>query len=228
MTLRNVAVCLGVLALVLCPAQAGIVSSLGVQDTTHTDPSVHVNASDFTAPSDAYPFDGSFIGSDVSGPNFSATWTFNYVVPALTTISAATFTVQMYDADVCTSTARNPVASFLVGTTDLTADLNTELLNDTCGTTNANRSGNINTETIILPASLFPTLLTGSVDVSLTLANVGRGVLGDTSFNGAELLYSELNLNTSANVTTPEPSTWLPILAGIGFVAGLRRRQRRQ
>jgi hypothetical protein len=209
----------------LSPAWGDITVSLGTKDTTNNNPAVHVNPVAVTFPSGAAPFDGTFIGSDINGPNFSADWNFTYVVPAFTTITAASFYLQIYDADVCTTTARNPVASFTIDGSDLTSALNTAFLADPCGSTNANRTGNVNKELITLPSSLFTPLLTSPASVHLALADLGRGILSaDTPFNGAELIYSELDLTTSP---VPEPSMWLPVVVGIGYMARRRRFARR-
>jgi PEP-CTERM motif len=209
------------------PARAGMVISLGVMDTTHNDPTIHWNPVDFTAPSGSAPFDGTFDGSSDTSANLNVSWTFNYVVPAFTAITAASFTIQIYDVDLCTVTPRSPVASFFLAGQDLTSALNTEFNNDACGTGNSgvsgntSRTGNINKETIVLPSLLFTPLLSGSATVTFTLANGGRGVLAnDTAFNGAELLYSELNLTTVTNAPSPEPGTWAMMLAGVAIGAG--------
>jgi hypothetical protein len=219
---------------VLSPAWGGLItSSLGLEDTTNNDPSIHVNPIAIAFPSGAAPFNGVLIGNDITGPSFSASWNFVYTVPSLTDIVGATFYLQIYDADVCTTASRvtTPVASsFTIDGTDLTGALNAAFDADACGTTNANRNGNVNKELITLPSSLYTSLLTSPATVSLTFSNLGRGVLGDTSFNGAELIYSELDLTTQPQEgkgggTTPEPASWSMLAAGCGLLI-LRRRAR--
>jgi hypothetical protein len=115
-----------VLAVSLCtmsPVLAGsIVVSLGVKDTTNNDPSIHVAPNALPSLSGLpSPFDGIFIGSDPSGPNFSADWQFSYTVPALESVTAATFYLQIYDADAAATTPHYPVGSFTINRIDLTS-----------------------------------------------------------------------------------------------------------
>lgn len=164
---------------------ATITSSLGVKDTTNNDPSIHVIPANITFPSAAAPFDGFSVGSDVSGPSLSTSWTFSYTIPALTSITGATFYLQTYDSDVCTTASRatTPVASvFSIDGVDLSGALNAAFSADACGSTNANRNGNVNKDLITLPGSLFTPLLTGPATVDLTYSNLGRGVLGGHLF----------------------------------------------
>jgi hypothetical protein len=69
---------------------------------------------------DPSPFDGTFNGTDPSGPNFSASWTFSY--GALSNITAATLSLGILDSD--SAATGNQVASFVLnGSIDLTTPL---------------------------------------------------------------------------------------------------------
>jgi hypothetical protein len=174
----------------------------------------------------AAPFNG-FIGSDTTGPNFSANWTFGYS-PISDTILSATLLVGIYDLD--SAAALNEVASYTEGAIDLTS-----LLNAVSNALNGG-TGAVNKEydllTITLPSTTFADLATGTANISLTLQGPGLGIptLGNTTFNGAGIDISTLTITTqAATAPTPEPGTLTLLLASgclVGLIAGRRRRQR--
>ena len=154
---------------------------------------------------DPFPFDGTFFGSDPSGPNFSASWTFSY--GALSNITAATLSLGILDSD--SAAPGNQVASFVLnGSIDLTAPLNVAF--------EANPSANsfVNDYSITLDASAFSQLGTGSATFALMLQGPGLGVLGQTMFNGAALDFSTITITTQS---VPEPSSM--VLAGFAAAA---------
>jgi hypothetical protein len=164
---------------------------------------------------DPFPFDGTFFGSDPSGPNFSASWTFSY--GALSNITAATLSLGILDSD--SAAPGNQVASFtLNGSIDLTAPLNVAF--------EANPSANsfVNDYTITLDASAFSQLGTGSATFALMLQGPGLGVLGQTMFNGAALDFSTITITTQP---TPEPTSVVFLCIGAIVLFAYARQWRR-
>ncbi|MBS0424448.1 MAG: hypothetical protein JSR71_08520 [Proteobacteria bacterium] len=158
------------------------------------------------------PFNGVFIGSDVSGPNFSASWTFSYGAIA-DTITGGSLSFGIYDHE---STATgNQVASFSINGVDFTGALNT--LFEAHG--GASREDNV--YTLTLPASTFAGLASGTVNVSLSLAGPGLGLFGETTFNGAALDFSTLDIATAV----PEPLSSTLLLIGLPAVLAATRRK---
>jgi hypothetical protein len=151
---------------------------------------------------DPAPFDGTFIGTDGTGPNFAASWTFNY--GALSNVTAATLALGILDSD--SAAPGNQVASItLNGSIDLTTPLNVAF------EANPSASGFVNDYTITLPGSAFLQLETGSATFALTLQGPGLGVLGTTPFNGAALDFSTISITTQP---TPEPTSVVLLCTG--------------
>jgi hypothetical protein len=159
------------------------------------------------------PFDGALIGSDGTGPNFSASWTFSYA--AQSNVTGGTLTLGIYDHE--SSASGNQVASFALNGIDLTAVVNS--LFETRG--GANREDNV--YALTLPGSTFASLATGNVTVALTLQAPGLGLLGPTDFNGAALDFSTLDI-TAQGTPVPEPATIGLLLVGIPFLLMARRK----
>jgi hypothetical protein len=181
-----------------------------------------VGAGTFNAASSGQPAPfNAFIGSDISGPNFSGTWTFSYGAIA-DTITGATLEIGLLDGD--SAAPGNQVASYSIGGIDLTSLLNTVM--------EASPGAN-SVEvyyTITLPSSTFSILAGGSPTVSLTLQGPGLGVLGTTTFNGAALDFSTVTIDTGTGTATPLPAA-LPLFAtGIGGLGllGWRRKRKAQ
>ncbi|MDE2365510.1 MAG: PEP-CTERM sorting domain-containing protein [Betaproteobacteria bacterium] len=159
------------------------------------------------------PFNGIFIGSDVTGPNFSASWTFSY--GAVPVIAGASLELGIYDHD--SSAAGNQVASFTLNGIDLTAALNT--LFEAHGGANAE----YDVYTLTLPATTFAQLATGTATVALALQGPGLGILGSTQFNGAALDFSTLNIATQVS-PVPEPQSLALFVAGFAVLIAVRRK----
>ena len=170
------------------------------------------------------PFNA-FIGSDVSGPNFSASWTFSYGAIA-DTITGATLEIGLLDAD-SSAAPGNTVSSYTISVgsnvVDLTALLNTAMEAD------AGLNSYEYWDTITLPNSALSLLAGGSPRVSLTLQGPGLGVLGTTTYNGAALDFSTIAIDT-VGTATPLPAA-LPLFAtGLGAMGllGWRRKRKAQ
>jgi hypothetical protein len=159
------------------------------------------------------PFDGQFIGSDVSGPNFSASWTFAYAAP-VDVVTGGSLTLGIYEHESAAS--GHQVASFSLNGIDLTPQL--DALFESHG--GASREDSV--YTLTLPASTFAALGTGSVTFALALNGPGLGVLGETPFNGAALDFSTLNVTTQP---IPEPDTLALFLLGMPALLLARRRK---
>lgn len=158
------------------------------------------------------PFNGVVIGSDVTGPNFSANWTFSYGAIA-DIITGGSLILGIYEHD--SIAPGNQVASFTVNGVDLTGALNTLFESHGGG------SREDNVYTLTLPASTFAGLASGTVNVSLSLASPGWGLFDKTPFNGAGLDFSTLNVVT----TIPEPLSSTLLLIGVPAVLAAARRK---
>jgi hypothetical protein len=160
------------------------------------------------------PFDGVFIGSDVTGPNFSTSWTFLYA--AQSNVIGGSMTLGIYDHE--SSASGNQVASFTLNGIDLTTSLNA--LFESYG--GGSREDNV--YTLTLPGSTFTDLGTGNVTFALTLQAPGLGILGETVFNGAALDFSTLDVTAEGTSTVPEPSTMLLLGSGLIGLWGARKK----
>ena len=161
------------------------------------------------------PFNGVFIGTDTNSPagsNFSASWTFSYGA-IVDVITGGSLKFGIYDHE--SAATGNQVASFTVNGVDLTGALNT--LFESHG--GASKEDNV--YTLTLPSSTFAGLASGTVNVSLSLAGPGLGLFGETTFNGAGLDFSTLDVATAV----PEPLSSTLLLIGVPAVLAAARRK---
>jgi hypothetical protein len=213
----------GVAALLCCvqPAWAGdITITLGAVPVSFT-PGQTINTSTYNAAVSMQlaPFNA-FCGSDIT-MNCSTSWAFTYTVPAGDTVTAATFTLGIWDID--SAAAGNQIGSFTLDGTDvLTGQLNSasEGLNGGTGAPNSQ----YDVLTISIPGTDFTALGSGTATFALTLSGPGLGVLGPTPDNGAGLVFSTLDITATPSgsgggggSTVPEPGTWA--LLGLGLLA---------
>ncbi|MGB7989129.1 MAG: PEP-CTERM sorting domain-containing protein [Candidatus Methylophosphatis roskildensis] len=190
-------------------ASAQTTVTLGSQD--FADGTTPTTATFLTAGAgEPAPFNGVFVGSDVTGPNFSASWTFTYA--PLATVTAGRMTLGIYDHE--SSASGNQVASFTLNGIELAAPLNA--LFEARG--GGSRVDNV--YTLALPGSTFAALQTGAVTFALSLQGPGLGVLGETTFNGAALDFSTL-----AVTSVPEPETYAMLLAGLAMLGLILKRR---
>jgi hypothetical protein len=166
------------------------------------------------------PFD-QFYGSDPDGPNFSASWTFNF---APGSYSSASLTFGIFDHD--SQAPGDQVNSFQLNGNDLTSLLNTAF------ESHGGTQEEYNIYTIDIPASDLASLSSGVALFDLVLQ--GPGLFGAPldsypttasllDFNGAGLDFARLSV-----APLPEPSTLLLLGTGLAGIGLLRRRFKKQ
>jgi len=205
--------CLVSVAVAMCwvysqqSARADTVPSIGTQHFTD-DTKITTSAFNTAVAGQPAPFN-TFCGSDTSA-NCSATWTFSYSLPTGNLVTGATLTLGIYDID--SAAPGNQVGSFTLDGTDvLTSQLN--VVSEAADSPNSF----YNVLTITIPNGFFGDLQTsGSATFALTLSGPGLGILGNTTYNGAGLDFSKLDIASQPMMgPTPESATWLLLSTGI-------------
>jgi hypothetical protein len=174
------------------------------------------------------PFNGS-CGGDAGAAgstNCSTIWSFsNAALGSGVTITGATLTLGIWDID--SKAAGNQVANFSI----TSGESLTSAFNAAAEALNSN-TGSINSEydifTFTLSSASFSALAAGNTGLAISLQGPGLGVLGNTGSNGASLIFSTLDIQTTTTAvggTVPEPSTWILLLTGIGSMMILKRRR---
>lgn len=185
----------------------------------------------FTTPgdTDGSPFN-QFIGSEFDdGSNFAASWNMNFdpaQFGAGPEITGANFTLGIFDHDALAGPA-DQVALFSINGVNLTALLNAQF------NSRGGQDFEYNIYTFALPNTVFATLLTGTVNVTLNLQGNGRvfflldpqdpasEIEFETAFNAAGVDFSSLSIDyrnsTEPPSEIPEPGTML--LSGLGLLA---------
>ncbi|HEX2748266.1 MAG TPA: hypothetical protein VHM91_09740 [Verrucomicrobiales bacterium] len=152
------------------------------------------------------PFNG-FLGGDVAGPDFDATWIFTY--SSVPTVSGASLTIGLYDGDFATTGTQLSLLSIDGNNITGLASLIFE-----AGPGATNQYG---VYEIALPASVYASLQDGSATIHMTLAT-GGGILGPTSNNGAGIDFAILS------VQVPEAGPGMLVCLGGAALAARRRR----
>jgi hypothetical protein len=175
-------------------------------------------------------------GSDSNtGSNCNATWTFNF---GAGTFTSATITLGVFGLD--SADPGNQVSLFKLTNgagLDLTALFNAQSEGTNISTRqNCTVNGhavngcpeyNIYTITIT-DAGALAALDGGTGTFQFTMAGTGLDAFGHaTTFNGALLDFSELDLNSDTTTPTPEPASLVLLFSGAAGVLGASRRYRR-
>jgi hypothetical protein len=204
-------------------ASADVVVSLGNTSSSLVNGAVETTAAVNAAQSgQPAPFTGN-CGNDAAA-NCMASWTLPSYSLAGQTVTGATLTLGIWDID--SGAPGLQVASYEVsGIDDLTTLLNNaaEGLNGGAGAVNSE----YDVFSVVIPDfALFDG--TTSAAISLALQGPGLGV-GPTNptFNGAKLVFSTLDLQTTQNTATPEPSMLPFLMGGIGAIVLARRFRKR-
>lgn len=165
--------------------------------------------------------DGGYCGSEFAPlVNCDKSWTFNYVIPAGETITAASLTLAL--ADIDSASTGNQVFLYQINGGDvLTASLNTAAEALHGGTGSVNGEYNVFTFSLLN----FGALSGGSATVHLTLQGpAAAGIFGTSSTNGAYIISSTLNITTQpSSSSVPEPTTCVLLASGIGILVARRR-----
>lgn len=163
---------------------------------------------------------GGYCGSELGTfANCDKSWTFNYVIPAGQTITAASLTLAL--ADIDSASTGNQVALYQINGGDvLTGSLNTAAEALHGGTGSVNGEYNVFTFSLVN----FGALSGGSATIHLTLQGpAAAGLFGTSPTNGAYVISSTLNISTQpSNATVPEPGTWVLLMSGLSALAGRR------
>lgn len=172
--------------------------------------------------------------NNASPGNCNTSWTFNY--SAYTSVTSASITLGLLGLD--SANPGNQVASFMLtngGGFDFTAAFNLQSENsNVSGRGNCVVNGvsltncpeyNIYQINITDPNALGA-LVGGTATFHFTMAGPGTGPFGLTTYNGAILDFSELDI-TGTTAPVPEPSSIVLLASAAGCAGFARRRLRR-
>lgn len=182
--------------------------------TSHFSTGATVNTASFlgAVTGQPAPFDDIY-GSDASGTDFSASWTFSFT-PSAEPIAAAELSVGLWDGDF--AGAGSQISAFTVDGVDILTLANA-VFEAGPGTNNTYSLG-----VITLPPAVFTNLQDGSATVMLTLQGPGIGVLpAPTPSNGAGVDFAQLTVTA-----VPEPSAGVMLGVLAVTCGGMIRRRR--
>lgn len=189
------------------PALGATVITLG----TNEFPEGPLAPGTFTTSSDPAPFND-LSGGDTTG-NASFSFTFAFAVP-VSPVTSASILLSLYELD--SIAAGNQIGSFTLNGLDFTANLNA--ISEASPAANST----IKYLDLVLPASAYAQIQTGTVNIFLSFAGPGQGVLNPpTTFNGGGIDFAQLTYDTVQGV--PEPSTFILAVGG-GLAIYLRKR----
>jgi hypothetical protein len=208
-------------ALATVPAEAtSITVTIGNASPPFANAAVTTTAAALAAQTGAGAFSGA-CGADPSS-NCLASWTFNFLVPVGEVVTSGSVTLGLVDLD--SKAAGLQINNFsITGGDNLTVPFNTAA--------EAIQSLNNQYNVFTLPLTSLAVFNGGTATVNLALQGPGQGVLPTpTNFNGAILIYSQLNLTSAPDRPTnpvPEPaSTAMLLAASVGILARARAHTR--
>ncbi len=174
------------------------------------------------------PFDQSYGNDILPSDFFNVSWNHSYV-PIVDTILSAIITFGIVDHD--SSASGNQLDSFIFDGTDLTTDLN--LLFEAAG---EGADGQYDIYSLALPNIIFADLTDGLATVALSLQEPGLvtplfPLPGpnppiESISNGANLIFSSLEITTREATPVPEPSALALSLLGLGILFWQQYRRR--
>lgn len=173
------------------------------------------------------PFDQSY-GNDILSSDFNVSWSHSYT-PIVDTILSATITFGIVDHDSLASGSQ--LASFIFEGADLTTDL--DVFFEAAG---EGADGQYDIYSLTLPSIIYAGLADGLATGALSLQ--GPGLITplfplpgpnppiESVSNGANLIFSSLEITTRDTTPVPEPSVLALSLMGLGILFWQQYRRR--